>query len=53
MFEKKLTVTAKLEYLLSLPTDYGKTRKSWPLVLFLHGSGESEQGQGPRAAQAR
>lgn len=40
-FEKKITVTAKLEYLLSLPADYGKSRKSWPLVLFLHGSGES------------
>lgn len=40
-FEKKITVPARLEYLLSLPTDYGKSRKSWPLVLFLHGSGES------------
>ena len=40
-FEQKITTTAKLDYLLSLPTDYGKSRKSWPLVLFLHGSGES------------
>ena len=40
-FEKKITVPAKLEYLLSLPSDYGKSRKAWPLVLFLHGSGES------------
>ncbi len=40
-FEKKITVPARLEYLLSLPTDYGKSRKAWPLVLFLHGSGES------------
>lgn len=40
-FENKITITAKLNYLLSLPTDYGKTKKRWPLVLFLHGSGES------------
>ena len=40
-FEGKITITAKLDYLLSLPADYGKSRKSWPLVLFLHGSGES------------
>jgi predicted peptidase len=40
-FEGKITITAKLDYLLSLPTDYGKSRKSWPLVLFLHGAGES------------
>ena len=41
IFDQKITVHARLEYLLSLPTDYGKSRKSWPLVLFLHGSGES------------
>ncbi len=40
-FEQKITVPAKLEYLLSLPADYAKSRKAWPLVLFLHGSGES------------
>ena len=40
-FEKKITITAKLDYLLSLPADYGKTKKRWPLVIFLHGSGES------------
>jgi predicted peptidase len=40
-FEKRITMTAKLDYLLSLPADYEKSRKSWPLVLFLHGSGES------------
>jgi len=39
-FEGKITITAKMNYLLSLPADYGKSRKSWPLVLFLHGSGE-------------
>jgi predicted peptidase len=41
IFEKKITITAKLDYLLSLPADYGRSRKSWPLVLFLHGAGES------------
>ncbi len=41
MFEEKITVTAKLEYLLSLPTDYNQSRNRWPLVLFLHGAGES------------
>jgi predicted peptidase len=40
-FEAKVTSTAKLDYLLSLPTDYDKTKKAWPLVLFLHGAGES------------
>lgn len=31
------------EYLLSLPIDYDKDRddKKWPLLLFLHGAGES------------
>lgn len=41
IFEGKVTITAKLNYLLSLPEDYGKSKKRWPLVLFLHGSGES------------
>jgi predicted esterase len=32
----------EIRYLLSLPDGYGTdTTKSWPLVLFLHGSGES------------
>src|SRR5947199_3431584 len=29
-----------LPYLRYLPEDYKTARKSWPLVLFLHGSGE-------------
>ena len=34
-------VTIKLDYLLYLPADYGKdAKKQWPLILFLHGSGE-------------
>jgi predicted peptidase len=32
---------SKLDYLLSLPAEYSQSRKSWPLVLFLHGAGES------------
>jgi predicted peptidase len=39
VFEKQITVTVRYEYLLSLPADYQKQEK-WPLVLFLHGSGE-------------
>jgi predicted peptidase len=38
-FEKDGSV--KLHYLLYLPPDYGKGDKAWPLVLFLHGAGES------------
>jgi len=38
-FEKEITMTARYKYLLSLPPDYDKQEK-WPLVLFLHGSGE-------------
>jgi poly(3-hydroxybutyrate) depolymerase len=38
-FEKQITV--KLDYLLDLPADYEKTPdKKWPLIFFLHGSGE-------------
>jgi predicted peptidase len=40
-FEAKVQVTAKLDYLLFLPEGYGKTNRRWPLMLFLHGSGES------------
>lgn len=40
-FEKKITKTLRLEYLLFLPKDYGQdSKKKWPLVLFLHGAGE-------------
>ncbi len=39
-FEKQVQV--KLDYLLYLPPDYGKDAdKKWPLIVFLHGSGES------------
>ncbi|HWH69700.1 MAG TPA: prolyl oligopeptidase family serine peptidase [Candidatus Sulfotelmatobacter sp.] len=40
-FEAKVTVTAKLDYLLFLPQGYEQSRQKWPLMLFLHGSGES------------
>src|SRR3990172_4271908 len=33
------TVEAAIDYLLYLPPDY-KARPKWPLVVFLHGSGE-------------
>lgn len=39
-FEKEITVTVKLDYLLYLPEGYGKEEKQWPLVLFLHGLGD-------------
>src|SRR5690349_2683539 len=39
-FEKQVDI--KLDYLLYLPSDYGKDAdKKWPLIVFLHGSGES------------
>jgi poly(3-hydroxybutyrate) depolymerase len=40
-FEKKITTTVKLSYLLYLPQGYGtEPEKKWPLIVFLHGSGE-------------
>ena len=40
-FEKEITRKVTLNYLLYLPDGYGKDDKAWPLVLFLHGAGES------------
>lgn len=40
-FEKKVLVTEKLDYLLYLPPKYQSSRLRWPLMLFLHGAGES------------
>jgi predicted peptidase len=41
-FERKVTVNTSGRYLLSLPGDYTQqNRKRFPLILFLHGSGES------------
>jgi predicted peptidase len=39
--ERQVTVTVKANYLLFLPQTYGKDpARKWPLILFLHGSGE-------------
>src|SRR5262245_26364635 len=40
-FEREITVKVRLNYLLYLPEGYGTASKAWPLVLFLHGAGES------------
>lgn len=40
-FEREIKMTITTNYLLYLPPGYGTQKKSWPLVLFLHGSGES------------
>jgi predicted peptidase len=40
-FEKEVTVKVKTKYLLYLPTGYESDKKEWPLILFLHGAGES------------
>lgn len=42
-FEKEIVFTARLNYLLYLPPGYdaGDTQKRWPLLMFLHGSGET------------
>ncbi|MEX2044855.1 MAG: prolyl oligopeptidase family serine peptidase [Opitutus sp.] len=40
-FERTTTVTLGYKYLMALPEDYGSDAgKRWPLLLFLHGSGE-------------
>jgi len=42
VFEKEITIQAKLGYLLSLPPGYdADPGKRWPLLVFLHGAGES------------
>jgi predicted peptidase len=40
-FEKEVVVKVKIKYLLYLPTAYESDKKLWPLILFLHGAGES------------
>jgi len=39
-FEKEITIKLSANYLLYLPEDYNESDKEFPLVLFLHGSGE-------------
>ncbi|MHC4130397.1 MAG: carboxylesterase family protein [Planctomycetota bacterium] len=41
VFEKEIVKKAELEYWLYLPADYLKVDKEWPLIMFLHGAGES------------
>jgi predicted peptidase len=41
VFEAEVKVKVSLNYLLYLPKDYETGNKAWPLVLFLHGAGES------------
>ncbi|HYV26769.1 MAG TPA: phospholipase, partial [Candidatus Eisenbacteria bacterium] len=39
--EPQKAQSAKMDYLLFLPTGYeANAKKRWPLILFLHGSGE-------------
>jgi predicted peptidase len=41
-FEKPVTILVKLKYLLYLPPNYNqKSETQWPLVIFLHGAGET------------
>jgi len=39
-FSREIKKIVSANYLLYLPDGYGKEDKQWPLVLFLHGSGE-------------
>ena len=38
--DHQLTKHIRCRYLLHLPTGYGRSKRRWPLVLFLHGAGE-------------
>ena len=40
-FETRRPVAVKVDYLLFLPQGYEKSQQRWPLMLFLHGGGES------------
>jgi predicted peptidase len=40
-FETQSPVAGKIDYLLFLPQGYEKSKEPWPLMMFLHGSGES------------
>ena len=40
-FEKEVKVRVEMDYLLYLPKGYEQGDKKWPLVLFLHGGGET------------
>lgn len=40
-FEGQVRRDVSYQYLLYLPSDYENSDANWPLVVFLHGSGES------------
>ena len=40
-FEKEIVTTARVRYLLFLPKGFSTEKKEWPLLMFLHGLGES------------
>jgi len=40
LLSTKITKKIRLKYLVFLPKKYAQTKKKWPLILFLHGSGE-------------
>jgi predicted peptidase len=40
-FEKEITIKVQMNYLLFLPEGYESSDKKWPLILFLHGAGET------------
>ncbi|MGZ7238631.1 hypothetical protein ACXWO6_10470, partial [Streptococcus pyogenes] len=39
-FERRVTRTYAGKFLLYLPKEFGREKKKWPLLMFLHGSGE-------------
>src|SRR5207253_2262419 len=39
--DREIKVRARIDYLLFLPEGYAKSKEKWPLMLFLHGAGES------------
>jgi len=40
VFAERITIDARMGYLLALPDGYEKRGTTWPLLLFLHGAGE-------------
>ena len=40
MFTREITKSVGAKYLLYLPESYARTETKWPLIVFLHGSGE-------------
>jgi predicted peptidase len=40
-FQGEITIQVEMDYLVYLPETYADNKNKWPLVVFLHGSGES------------